>query len=232
MPFDPSEELFTDADADYRSTTLESTVPPPSLAVLSRTIRNVRGGSRLPNRGDYPPNNHPRSIAPRQMPLAPVRPEIDVKGSSCIVISNSYPSSFAEQQLCSPDWIRMMSDRDDARGRRGDGRLGDPAMVQPIHACKEVLAGLAHLDYSLGVVREYLKPDGELKFVDLCSDRGGFSEYVLWRAGKQSVKSHGWYFADTSAKYPLDMGKMLSECHGAENTTAFQADLLDPAYVD
>ncbi|KAJ1946458.1 hypothetical protein EC988_005548 [Linderina pennispora] len=266
MPFDPNEELFTDADPGYRNTRLESTVPPPSLSALSRSIRSVRGGTRAPNRGDHSNNSSSqRSMVPglRQPPQpAPVRPEIDVKGSSCIVISNSYPPSFAEQHLCSPDWIRMMSDRDDARGRRGDARLGDVAMMQSIQACKQALAEadsvattedrlnvysclkvispfvdisalkLAHLDYPLGVVREYLQPDRELKFVDLCSGRGGFTEYILWRASKQLVGCNGWYFADKSSKQPLDVDRMLPECHAAQNTTVFQADILDPANVD
>ncbi|KAJ1939094.1 hypothetical protein GGF37_004539 [Kickxella alabastrina] len=54
-----------------------------------------------------------------------------------VVISNTHGANFVEQKLATLEWLRMMSDRDDARGRRADARTVDVSLLQAADGIKE-----------------------------------------------------------------------------------------------
>ncbi|KAJ2694438.1 hypothetical protein H4218_005607, partial [Coemansia sp. IMI 209128] len=209
----------------------------------------------------------------------PMGPAVDVVGRFFIVIENSRGPGFIEQ-LSTPEWSRMMSERDDVRGRRTDPRLlgGDLGLVRELEKQREAVMGmglsahefnlvcapnnpyealaqssawgnlsavaLGHLDFLLRPVSEYLKPESKLRFVDLGSTSGGFSRYILWRAGRRGSSARGWYFGSPAGEREtldaadgLDIGRLSLD--GADGTlTEFGAgsptkpDILDPAAVE
>ncbi|KAJ2903111.1 hypothetical protein GGI21_004470, partial [Coemansia aciculifera] len=61
-----------------------------------------------------------------------------------VVINNIKDANF-EEQLSSPEWSRMMSERDDVRGRRSDYRLfnGEVGLVNELEKCRETLINMA-----------------------------------------------------------------------------------------
>ncbi|KAJ2788839.1 hypothetical protein GGI18_002736, partial [Coemansia linderi] len=206
-------------------------------------------------------------------------PAVDVVGRFFVVIENSRGPGFIEQ-LSTPEWSRMMSERDDVRGRRTDPRLlgGDLGLVRELEKQREAVMGmglsahefnlvcapnnpygalaqssawgslsavaLGHLDFLLRPVSEYLKPERKLRFVDLGSTSGGFSRYILWRAGRRGSSARGWYFGSPAGEREtldaadgLDIGRLSLD--GADGTlTEFGAgsptkpDILDPAAVE
>ncbi|KAJ2850798.1 hypothetical protein IWW36_001613 [Coemansia brasiliensis] len=130
MPFDDNEILFADNDPEYCNTRLESGIPPPSLSTLPRLIRNGRSK-----------NGYESSQQQRSAPIStiPSQPKIDVLARLLFVINNQHGSKLAEQ-LATQEWSRMMSDKDDVRGRRTDERLCDSGLLQSIYKCKQMLA--------------------------------------------------------------------------------------------
>ncbi|KAJ2054452.1 hypothetical protein GGH13_008218 [Coemansia sp. S155-1] len=170
MPSDGNSLLYTDDEPGYRNTKLESGIPPPSLSTLPRITRQVRGrggGSvfipGLPNRNDQqlPPRAHQQphlvnkfneSVARPLAPLPPAprppapRPVVEVVGRFFVVIDNIHEPDFLEQ-LPTSDWSRMMSERDDVRGRLTDLRLlgGDIGLLKDIEGQNDSLvkAGLS-----------------------------------------------------------------------------------------
>ncbi|KAJ2157360.1 hypothetical protein GGF46_004558 [Coemansia sp. RSA 552] len=153
MPFDSTEALYTDKDPAYRATPLTSGIPPPSLSVLPRQIRNARGdgnysGSQKQFRKQQP---YPQTTPQQQMRRhdghrtgdrdgVASRGVVDLNGGMLFMLANTRRPELAKQ-LATPDWSRMMSERDDVRGRRPDARLCDLALLQEIHKRQEALAG-------------------------------------------------------------------------------------------
>ncbi|KAJ1878793.1 hypothetical protein LPJ57_003211 [Coemansia sp. RSA 486] len=71
---------------------------------------------------------------------------------------------------------------------------------------------LAQVDFLFGAVRRYLtKP--KFRFVDLGSSKGGYAEYILWRAARNQDmdNTRGWYFGSSDVST-----QMLSECRAPE----------------
>ncbi|KAJ2673297.1 hypothetical protein IWW42_002307 [Coemansia sp. RSA 1085] len=134
MPFDENEILFTDSDPEYRNTRLESGIPPPSLSTLPRPIRNVRA------KNGYEPSQQQQQQQ-RSAPITamPSQPKVDISARLLFVINNQHGSKLAEL-LATQEWSRMMSDKDDVRGRRTDERLCNSGLLQNIDKCKQVLA--------------------------------------------------------------------------------------------
>ncbi|KAJ2462330.1 hypothetical protein GGI02_005487 [Coemansia sp. RSA 2322] len=112
---------------------------------------------------------------------------------------------------------------------------------------------LGQVDFLLQPVREYLgRPGKQLRFVDLGSKKGGFSQYILWRASRQArggeEGARGWYFGNAGAKQDpgtdsggghgveIDMRRMTLECGGsaAGLLSVFKqgTNILDPATVE
>ncbi|KAJ2503092.1 hypothetical protein GGH96_000535 [Coemansia sp. RSA 1972] len=245
MPFDSNQVLFTDADPGYRHTKIESGVPPPSLDALPRFVRNTRDGAygggqrgrgqqRYPMNQPYPNQMHMNQPHMNQMQRFQARPiqtqphhndvrrdhsdpiqPIDLSARLQHILSNKRGPQFVDQ-LATPDWSRMMSDRDDVRGRQSDARLCTIPLLQQIHETKGKLnrvppdsveaasrvlnpyAGvllcalgseavvLGHLDFLVQPVREYVRPGRTMRYVDLGSQGRGFSEYIRWRVGQTS----------------------------------------------
>ncbi|KAJ2452788.1 hypothetical protein EV183_002686 [Coemansia sp. RSA 2336] len=134
MPFDENETLFTDSDPEYRNTRLESGIPPPSLSTLPRTIRNARAKN-----GYEPSQQQQQQQRSAPAPPMPSQPKVDVSARLLFVINNQHGPKLAEL-LATQEWSRMMSDKDDVRGRRTDERLCNSGLLQNIDKCKQVLA--------------------------------------------------------------------------------------------
>ncbi|KAJ2385306.1 hypothetical protein GGI05_004737, partial [Coemansia sp. RSA 2603] len=74
-----------------------------------------------------------------------------------------------------------------------------------------------------------------IRFVDLGSTKGGFSEYILWRASLGQKDARGWFFgSDTN----FNVGSRLSyQCRAAErldefNPTRGSGGILNTANID
>ncbi|KAJ2830094.1 hypothetical protein FBU31_002557 [Coemansia sp. 'formosensis'] len=154
MPSDRILVLYTDDEPGYKSTKLDSGVLPPSLSTLPRIVKAPRGGGsnvvsiqgqanrnarQLPQHSHQP---YPQRTDKPNEPIAPVppRPTVDVVGRFFVVIENKRAANFVEQ-LSTPEWSRMMSERDDVRGRRTDTRLlrDDAGLIQNLERQKETL---------------------------------------------------------------------------------------------
>ncbi|PIA14208.1 hypothetical protein COEREDRAFT_88877 [Coemansia reversa NRRL 1564] len=138
MPFDENEPLFTDEDPWYRNTPLTSSVAPPSLARLPRVIRNPQGRDNHSG-GKQSYQQRPPPALVRQTQQEIQKPAVDLMARQLSVISNTHGPGFVDH-LSSPNWSRMMSERDDMRGRRVDGRLCDPKLLQTITSVKTSLS--------------------------------------------------------------------------------------------
>ncbi|KAJ1832140.1 hypothetical protein LPJ63_003770 [Coemansia sp. RSA 2711] len=253
MPFDEREALFTDADPGYLNTRLESGIPPPSLSALPRIIRNPRGESSYASaaqRGRGPPRAPANPLRPT--PTAPVVPSMDVVARLLYVVPNTRGPEFVEQ-LATAEWSRMMSERDDVRGRRSDPRLCDIGLLQSIQAGKEklgrqpgghadavravdqyaavsqcVLGGqsaveLGHVDFLLQPVREYVRAGRELQYVDVGSQDCGFARYIRWRVGQQPGGRARGWYFGAA-----DAGAPLTDA----DLAADAGELLDPRELE
>ncbi|KAJ2658084.1 hypothetical protein IW148_004873 [Coemansia sp. RSA 1199] len=181
---------------------------------------------------------------------------IDLSARLQHILVNKRGPLFVDQ-LSTPDWSRMMSDRDDVRGRQSDSRLCTIQLLQQIHEAKGKLStvpfdrveaagralnpyagvllcalgngasvALGHLDFLVQPVREYVRPDRVLRFVDLGSQERGFSEYIRWRVGQTSgARAQGWYFAPAPADSESNDLKDLS-------LFATPGGILDPHSID
>ncbi|KAJ2833956.1 hypothetical protein J3B01_004182 [Coemansia erecta] len=67
----------------------------------------------------------------------PIQP-IDLPARLQHILTNKRGPQFVDQ-LSTPDWSRMMSDRDDVRGRQSDSRLCTIPLLQQIHETKNKL---------------------------------------------------------------------------------------------
>ncbi|KAJ2350937.1 Cap-specific mRNA (nucleoside-2'-O-)-methyltransferase 1 [Coemansia sp. RSA 2618] len=86
-----------------------------------------------------PKQIHPHGDAQRDQPAQ--NQTIDLVARLQSVVSSGRGPEFVEQ-LATREWSRMMSERDDVRGRRADARLCEIVLLQSIHACKETLQGV------------------------------------------------------------------------------------------
>ncbi|KAJ2751921.1 hypothetical protein GGI19_004169 [Coemansia pectinata] len=190
MPSDGNSMLYTDDEPGYRTTKLDSGIPPPSLSTLPRIVKAPRGGGSgavpiqgQPNRNarQLPPHSHQQ---PRRMnefhesvaPAAP-RPAADVVGRFFVVIDNIHGPNLIEQ-LSTPDWSRMMSERDDVRGRRTDHRLlgGEIGLVKDLERQKETLIKAA---LSTREFNQVCAPNNPYEALAQCSALGNLSAIVL-----------------------------------------------------
>lgn len=250
-PSTQKQALYTDDDERYRDTKLNSGIPPPSASNIPRMIRQPKGRRQILTR------------QPSLPPHTPVQVDPGVSARVFTVITNPMSKSLEQrQQLATPEWLRMMSDRDDVRGRRSDPRLCDIRQLQAIdgsksemaktmstevinaaiqshnkyaalsHQAKETLGKsgssitLGHLDYLLQPVKELLGNQGDIRFVDLGSKQGGFTEYILWQTKRQQPNktAHGWYFGCGS-------GQCSNEAVVKFMARAGPHEILDPSNV-
>ncbi|KAJ2778066.1 hypothetical protein GGI15_004294 [Coemansia interrupta] len=272
--------LYTDDDTDYNNTKLESGVYPPTLATIPLPVMFLVIGPdgeniglitpeerlQMPDqpRGRFQKNNTQRQGNGGQFTLDET---IDTIGKVYMVVSNTNGPAFAETQLVSSDWLRMMSDQESADGRRSSEMLANLGQLQTIHTCKEAMlkknippekftetaqwlnpyAGLSHnffvsvsavalgnIDFNLRTVSEYMGQN-KLRFVDLGSSRGGFSEYILWRASLCHRDARGWFFGSDGN---VNVGDKLNrQCRAAERLDEFHqtpgsGGILNTANID
>ncbi|KAJ2082383.1 hypothetical protein H4R24_001619 [Coemansia sp. RSA 988] len=109
-------------------------------------------------------------------------------------------------------------------------KLGPYAAVSQSSTLENASAvALGHLDYLLQPVREYVKGEKPLRYVDLGSAGCGYSSYIRWRVAQQKVSSGscGWYFA------PDTQSGNTSAFGGENKLDLFEAEggILDPANI-
>ncbi|KAJ1723292.1 hypothetical protein LPJ53_002341 [Coemansia erecta] len=273
--------LYTDDDIDYKNAKLESGVFRPTVTTVPLPVMFLKTSddgqsaelispeekqqmmSSQP-RGRFQKNSQQRQGNGSQ---SLVEDTIDTIGKTYMIFSNNNGPAFAETQLVSADWLRMMSDQESADGRRSSEILVNMAQLQTIHTSKESMlkqnippakfietaqwlnpyAGLSHnffasvsavalgnIDFNLRTVSEYMGQD-KLRFVDLGSSRGGFSEYILWRASLCHRDARGWFFGSDNN---VDVGaRLIHPCRAPERLDEFHqtsgsGGILSTANID
>ncbi|KAJ2763578.1 hypothetical protein IWQ56_004806, partial [Coemansia nantahalensis] len=187
MLFHPAEVLFGEDDPGYRSTLVESGVPPPSLDTVPRTVRtpsssggtHSRGGhSGGPSRFMQAPQWQQQQQQQHLPPPPPPPPELLAR--MIVQVQNPRGSTF-DKQLTSADWLRMMSDRDDVRGRQTDQRLCDPRLLQSINAGETPLASLppAQIDAARRAVHPYAALEARCSLGTLAAVELGHVDFLL-----------------------------------------------------
>ncbi|KAJ1665843.1 hypothetical protein IW140_002924 [Coemansia sp. RSA 1813] len=282
MHFDKSEVLFCDDDPNYQATMIDTGIPPPRLHELARNNANSRNANR-PRYGNSNRHNLYQQQNQQQKQMRQTSGSNTIRDGlekCCLSATDTNQYSYYKvdirwrgpefiEELSSPNWLRMASDKDDPRGRQANSRLCDIGLVQEIDKAKNALARLppnefetlcfqtnvyaglhntdfvstsavvlGHIDFLFSVVSMYLEHarSAPFLFVDLGSERGGCSEYILWKAtgapralaGEASL-AHGWYFDSHShgsqGAAGLPISDMHSQCDAFKRLTVVsQAD--------
>ncbi|KAJ1644069.1 hypothetical protein LPJ64_004216 [Coemansia asiatica] len=68
------------------------------------------------------------------------RPPVDTIGKTYVAINNVYGERFVKEHLSTMQWSRMMTERDDPRGRHSNSKLVDIGQLQMVDAYKNLIA--------------------------------------------------------------------------------------------
>ncbi|KAJ1804240.1 hypothetical protein LPJ56_006781, partial [Coemansia sp. RSA 2599] len=84
---------------------------------------------------------------------SPGQPYVDTIGKSYVAINNTYGNRFVKEHLCTAQWSRMMTEREDPRGRHANTKLVDIGQLQMVDAYKNLIARRPVDDRHESVVR-------------------------------------------------------------------------------
>ncbi|KAJ2744717.1 hypothetical protein GGI20_002732 [Coemansia sp. BCRC 34301] len=220
MPSDGHSLLYTDSEPGYRNTKLDSGVPPPSLSTLPRIFKTPRSANSnaVPMNGQHsrsiqhlPPSHLPHRQHQQQQqhmerPPVPAASAIDVMGRLFVVIENTRGPNFVEQ-LSTPDWSRMMSERDDVRGRRTDVRLlnGQAELAKDLERQREALIRMGPSAAEFSAACAPSNPHEALEFCSALDNSSsvalGHLDFLLQPVKEYLGAESGIKFVDLGSKH-------------------------------